>query len=283
MSRTPTAIPFDAVFGAEIDGLDWHRPFDAATRDVLTAAFLAHGLLCLRGAPRDAESFLAAAHVFGTPQPQLIRSKYHPDSELISVHDSTRKPNEADIDPTAVRAGSWHTDDSYFARPAKATMLHGIDIPSRGGATGFTDMAAAYDALDAAMKTRVDGRMAVHAYDTPRASKRAEALTDQEKAETPDVVHPLVRTHDETGRRAIYINPNRLDHIEGMERAESDAILDALSAHADNPAFQYFHPWRPGDIIIWDNRRLMHRVMLDHPIGETRTLHRILLKGPKPA
>ncbi len=279
----PRTIPFNAAFGAEVEGLDWSRPFGDAIREFLVGGFLAYGMLCLRGAPPSAEAFLAAARVFGEPQPQLIRSKHHPDSNLISVHDSTRKPVEADIDPTAVRAGSWHTDDSYFATPAKATMLHGIDIPSSGGATGFTDMAEAYDALTDGMKARIHNRTAVHAYDTPRASKRAEALTPEEQAETPDVTHPLVRTHDETGRKALYINPNRLDHIQGMPRGESDGILDALAAHADKPGFQYFHAWRRGDIIIWDNRRLMHRVMLDHPIGESRTLHRILLKGPKPA
>jgi len=274
------ATAFDAPFGTDMTGIDWQGDLDA---DALRSAFLEFGMLCLKGAPREPEAFLAAARVFGEAQPQLIRSKHHSATNLISVHDSTRQPDEAAIDATARRAASWHTDDSFFAQPAKATMLHGIDIPSAGGGTEFTDMAAAYDALDDATKERIDGLHSVHGYDTPRAAQRAEARTAEEAAETPDVVHPLVRTHDETGRKALYINPNRLDRIEGLERAESDALLDHLAAHADNPRFQFLHAWSPGDIIIWDNRRLMHRVHLDHPMGEMRTLHRILLKGPRPA
>ncbi len=280
MSGGPTATAFAAPFGAAVTGIDWQGGLDA---DALRSAFLEFGMLCLKDAPRAPAAFLAAAQVFGAAQPQLIRSKHHPATDLISVHDSTRKPDEATIDATARRAASWHTDDSYFAEPAKATMLHGIAIPSAGGGTEFTDMAAAYDALDDATKECIDGLRAVHGYDTPRATQRAEARTAEEAAETPDVVHPLVRTHDETGRKALYINPNRLDRIEGLERAESDDRLDRLAAHADDPRFQYLHVWSPGDIIIWDNRRLMHRVHLDHPMGETRTLHRILLKGPRPA
>ena len=109
---------------------------------------------------------------------------------------------------------------------------------------------------------------AIHGYDTPRARNRPSARTPQEIAETPDVEHPLVRTHPETGRKALYLNPNRLDRIVGLERAESDALLDELAGEARKPQHHFGHVWQAGDIVIWDNRATMHRVDVDYPIGE---------------
>jgi taurine dioxygenase len=185
-------------------------------------------------------------------------------------------------DKTAIRAEDWHTDDSYFAVPAKATLLHGIEIPSRGGSTWFCYMHSVYEALPATLRQRIDGLRAIHGYDTQRARNRPSARTPQEIAETPDVEHPLVRTHPETGRTAVYLSPNRLDRIVGLERAESDALLDALACEARKPQHHFGHVWQAGDIVIWDNRATMHRVMIDYPMGEPRIMQRVLIEGDKP-
>ncbi|MEI6137474.1 MAG: TauD/TfdA family dioxygenase, partial [Chloroflexota bacterium] len=185
-------------------------------------------------------------------------------------------------DKTAIRAEDWHTDDSYFAVPAKATLLHSIEIPSRGGSTWFCNMHSVYDALPEATKQRIDGKRAMHGYDTPRARNRPSARTPQEIAETPDVEHPLVRTHPVTGRKALYLNPNRLDRIVGLERSESDALLDELADEARKPQHHFGHVWQVGDIVVWDNRATMHRVMIDYPVGETRIMQRVLIEGEPP-
>ena len=194
---------------------------------------------------------------------------------------STLMP-DGTTDKTAIRAEDWHTDDSYFAIPAKATLLHGIEIPSRGGGTWFCNMHSVYEALPAKLRQRIDGMRAIHGYDTPRARNRPSARTPQEIAETPDVEHPLVRTHPETGRKALYLNPNRLDRIVGLERAESDALLDELADEARKPQHHFGHVWTAGDIVIWDNRATMHRVMIDYPTGEPRVMQRVLIEGDRP-
>jgi taurine dioxygenase len=144
-------------------------------------------------------------------------------------------------------------------------------------------MHSVYDALPAALRQRIDGMRAIHGYDTPRARNRPSARTPQEIAETPDVEHPLVRTHPETGRKALYLNPNRLDRIVGLERAESDALLDQLADEARKPQHHFGHVWQAGDIVIWDNRATMHRVVNDYPPGEPRIMQRVLIEGEKPS
>ena len=177
---------------------------------------------------------------FGKPRTQLLRYKRSGEVPEVSIMVSTLKA-DGTTDKTAIRAEDWHTDDSYFAMPAKATLLHAMEIPSRGGSTWFCNMHSVYEALPETLRSRIDGMRAIHGYDTPRARNRPSARTPQEIAETPDVEHPLVRTHPETGRKALYLNPNRLDRIVGLERAESDALLDELARRSAQAAA----PFRP--------------------------------------
>jgi taurine dioxygenase len=274
-------VPLAAPFGARIEGVDRTASCDDATRARLNQAFLDHHLLVLPGPPMTPQQMAEVARLFGTPRPQLLRYKHHGGMPEVSIMISTIAP-DGSADKTAIRSEDWHSDDSYFATPAKATLLHAIELPSRGGATWFCDMEAAYAALPDSMKARIDGRRAAHAYDTVRARHRPSARTALEVTETPDVVHPLVRTHPETGRKALYLNSNRLDHILGLERAESDAILDELGTFVDQPRFHHGHVWALGDLVIWDNRSLMHKVVIDYPIGEARVMQRVLLEGDVP-
>ena len=141
---------------------------------------------------------------------------------------------------------------------------------------------SAYEALPDATKKRIDGMRAIHGYDTARARNRPSARTAQEIAETPDVEHPLVRTHPDNGKKALYLNFNRLDRIVGLERAESDALLDELAAHCRQPRFHRAHKWTVGDCVVWDNRATMHRVDVDYPMGERRIMQRVLIEGDRP-
>jgi alpha-ketoglutarate-dependent taurine dioxygenase len=271
------------ALGAEVVGLDISWPLREDAVQALVDAFLCHHLLCIRTEPLSASEFARFARHFGTPQVQLLRERRHPEAPEVSMLESTYKlPQDKPDDLTLVRLSGWHTDDSYFAEPAKATMLQSLALPSRGGETRFANMRRAYDDLPQEMRRALAGKAAIHAYDTRRAPARAVQLTAEEAVETPEVTHPLVRTHEETGVRSIYFNPNRTDRIEGMPRDQSDALLDKLYAHATQPKYQYHHRWRLGDLLLWDNRCLLHAVNTDFPVGEARRHQRILLKGGRP-
>ena len=277
----PRITPCAGPLGARIDGLDRSRAGDPETSALLNRALAENLLVVVPGAPMAPAETLAFARAFGTPQRQLLRYKRNGDVPDVSIMVSTLMA-DGSTDKTAIRAEDWHTDDSYFAVPAKATLLHAIEIPSRGGATWFCNMHSVYEALHAKTRRRIDGLRGIHGYGTVRARNRPSPRTPQEIAETPDVEHSLVRTHPETGRKALYLNPNRLDRIVGLERAESDALLDELAEEARQPRHHFGHVWKKGDIVIWDNRATMHRVVIDYPEGEPRIMQRVLIEGEKP-
>ena len=241
----PEVVPCQGPLGARIEGLDRSRADEPETAALLNRALAEHLLVVVPGERMTPSQTLAFAQAFGTPRTQLLRYKRSGDVPEVSVMVSTLMA-DGTTDKTAIRAEDWHTDDSYFAMPAKATLLHGIEIPSRGGSTWFCNMHSVYEALPATLRQRIDGMRAIHGYDTPRARNRPSARTPQEIAETPDVEHPLVRTHPETGRKALYLNPNRLDRIVGLERAESDALLDELADEARKPQHHFGHVWTGG-------------------------------------
>jgi taurine dioxygenase len=278
---TPQVVPLKAALGARIDNIkhgDAARPEVAA---LLNKALGEHLLVVVPGermTPAEMRDFAAA---FGKPRAQLLRYKRSGDVPEVSIMTSTLMA-DGTTDKTAIRSEDWHTDDSYKAVPAKATLLHSVEIPSWGGMTWFCNMHSVYEALPEATRRKIDGKRAIHAYDTARARNRPSARTAQEIAETPDVEHPLVRTHPDTGRKALYLNFNRLDRIVDLARAESDAVLDELAAEARKPEHHFGHQWTVGNCVIWENRATMHRVDVDYPMGERRIMQRVLIEGDKP-
>ena len=271
--------PGAAGLGAIMRGVDLDAPVPGA-EDALREAFRASPMLCIRGCRATAETFLRLARVFGTPQRELmgvLRDGAVPEISVIE----RRQGISTATGKAATFGGHWHTDDSYMAVPCAATLLYGEAVPPRGGDTSFANMHLAYEALPDETRTRIAGLSAVHTYQSRRNRSPVPARSTEEEARTPPVTHPLVRTHPETGRKALYINPNRIDRIADMPLAEGDALLDALIDHATRPAFVHVHAWAPGDIVIWDNRSTMHRASPhegDHP----RRLMRILIEGTVP-
>src|SRR5476649_1114083 len=221
-------IPTQAALGARVEGLDRSDVCSSDLASLLHKALGDHLLIEIPGEPMTPQQTRNLAAVFGTPRTQLLRYKRSSDVPEVSVMVSTLMA-DGTTDKTALRSEDWHTDDSYFATPAKATLLHSIAIPSHGGNTWFCNMRAAYEALPDATRKRIDGLRAIHGYDTKRARNRPAARIAQEIAETPDVEHPLVRTHPDNGLKELYLNFNRIDRIVGLERAESDALLDELA------------------------------------------------------
>jgi taurine dioxygenase len=273
--------PLEAPLGARIEGICWEDANKPDVAQALNRALGEHLLVVVSGQPMTAPQMRDFAYAFGKPRAQLLRYKRNEAVPEVSTMVSTLMA-DGTTDKTALRSEDWHTDDSYMAVPAKATLLHSMEIPSRGGRTWFCNMHSVYDALPKSTRERIDGKRAMHAYDTGRARNRPSARTAQEIAETPDIEHPLVRTHPDTGRKALYLNFNRLDRILGMERAESDALLDELAAEARKPCHHFGHEWKVGDCIVWDNRATMHRVDVDYPMGERRIMQRVLIEGDKP-
>ncbi|MCG8548322.1 MAG: TauD/TfdA family dioxygenase [Alphaproteobacteria bacterium] len=265
------------VMAAEVTGVDLRDPaLDADTIARLNDAFHENIVLCIRDQAFEPAQFAAAAGVFGSPVRQFNDSLNFPALPEIGVLSS----DDRDVHGTGkrvIRGTTWHTDHSFTAHPPKATILYAIAVPEKGGATSFCNMRAAYQALPDDTKARIDGLQAVHAYESSRSPKKMLTLTENEQAEVPDVVHPLVRDHAPTGTKSLYMSTTRLERIVGMDRPKSDALIDALIAHATQPQFLYDHQWRPGDMVIWDNHCSMHHANADYPLEAKRLLHRIIL------
>ena len=266
--------------GAAVSGIDLNRLPDPATQAALTQTLHDNLVLCIRGQSLAPPAFRDAMAKFGVPmrRKQLTQTPECADVNIVSSEDR----DELGDGKKLVNGASWHTDDSFMREPCSLTMLYGVAVPSRGGDTQFVNMHAAYDALSPEMKARIDGLKVIHKYQSSRQTNRVSKRPEGEMKAMPEATHPLVRTHPETGRKALYLNANRMEQIAGMERAESDKLLDQLIAHAIEPRFQYRHVWQQGDIVIWDNRATMHKANADYPEGERRLMHRVIVAGTAP-
>ena len=273
--------PLGETMGAAVTGLDLNAELDCGTVEELNDAFAEHIVLCIRGQHLTPGQYVAAARRFGMPEVQINKRLNFPDQPELGVLSSDDR-DELGTGKRVIRGTTWHSDHSFKAVPPKATLLYALVVPESGGDTSFCNTRAAYETLPAATRRRIDGLKAVHSYESSRSPNRMLARSEDEVKETPDVVHPLVRKHLPTGRKALYLSTTRLERIVGLDRAESDALVDELLAHATQPRFVYHHKWRPGDMVIWDNRCSMHHANGDYPLEAKRLLHRIILKGETP-
>lgn len=267
--------------GIAAEGIDLNRRIDGATRESLRRALLEGLVLCIRNQTLSPEAYLAAMRALGTPMRQMRLASRHPDVAEIMILSSEDRDDDGDGRRLVVGA-HWHSDDSYKAVPCALTALYGVTVPESGGDTQFVNMYAAYDDLPEAMKRHIAHLRVAHTYDSSRKGTRIAKLRPEEAETVPAVTHPLVRTHPETGRPALYMNPNRMEAVAGLARAESDALLDELTRHAIEEKYQYRHKWRRGDVLIWDNRCIMHKANADYPEGERRLMHRIIIEGTLP-
>ena len=268
------------ALGAEAVGIDL-RSASPAGLAAVRQALLDHQVLAVRGQDLAPNDLHRVASALGEPITQVAEQARHPDNRFVMVLASSDVDKLGDGKRVVVGA-AWHSDDSFKQRPCAITMLHARVLPSRGGDTQFASMAAAYDDLADADKRTLSALRVVHAYDSRRKATRIRTLTPAEQAQVPPATHPLIRRHPETGRLAIYLNANRMSHVEGMPLDASDALLDRLIAHATQPRYQYRHVWRPGDLLLWDNRVTMHKANGDYG-DERREMHRIILAGDVPA
>lgn len=274
------------ALGAEIRGVDLSNPLSNTASDTIHQAFLNHSVLIFRNQHLEPDELVAFSKKFG-PIERHVLSQFaldeNPDVFQISNVKNEGKPIGA------IRAGQyWHSDCSYMKQPTMASLLHALEVPSYGGDTMFTSTESAYEELSDVMKQFLGGLSAVHdytnAYDT-YFSKVADRppLSDEVKAKVPPVEHPVVRTHPETGRKALFVNPGFTRQIVGMTEEESRVLLDFLFKHAQQPNFIYRHMWAPGDLVIWDNRSTWHLAISDYDMNERRHLHRVTVAGDEPS
>jgi len=276
------------TFFAEVDGIDVARDIDAGNWAELHDAYLSHQVLILHDQSMTAAQFYELGERFGPVEPHTVSMYHHEEFAGITVLSNRTEMGR----PKGIRdAGSnWHSDYSYKQVPANATMLYALEVPEDGGDTIFADLAAAYDALPEKKKQQLDGLQVRQQYRWSRDQSHPESrwllLNDTERGKTPEVIHPLVRTHPETGRKGLFISAavsTGVKDIIDMAAAESEALLDELFAHTDEPRFQVRFKWKAGDLVIWDNRTLMHKATTDVlPPESFRTLYRINTTGSVP-
>ena len=266
--------------GAEVTGLDFRKPIDSETRAKLNEAFVEHHVLVLRDQEFSPDDFKVAVQVFGELQPHDKKEHHvpgHPDVSYVS--------NDEFVNGRRIIPGeTFHTDHSNHPRPPKATTLFAVNLPSSGGDTQYVNMHDAYDDLSEATKRRIEGLKAVHAYLSKYSPRPLGYLSEESRKKLPPPgVHPLVRTHPENGRKALFLNPVRMEAIVGMEDADALKLIGELMTHATQKKYEYRHRWRHGDWVIWDNRSVMHKANPDYDMNERRYLYRLMLKGEVPA
>jgi taurine dioxygenase len=264
------------ALGAEISGADLSNGINDTAFAAIHDAFLEHGVIFFRDQALTPEQHLAFARRLG----EIDVNKFFPTVEGYPEIAEVRK------EPQDSRniGGGWHTDHSYDAEPAKASMLYALELPDYGGDTLFASMYAAYDALSDGMK-RLLGRLnAVHSgrrafgTDTTASDEGLTAKFKRSEIAHAEVVHPVVVSHPETGRELLYVNPGFTVRFEDMTEEESRPLLDYLYQHAARPEFTCRFRWRPGSVALWDNRSTHHFAVNDYS-GQRRLMRRVTIQG----
>lgn len=266
--------------GIAVTGIDLREPLAADAVSALNKAFSEHSVLVIRDQTLSPAQMVTAVELFGKIFHQHNTKFALPENPQIHYI------SNQDFFPDGKRyipGEGWHTDHSNDTRPPKATVLHAVQLPTEGGDTQFANMAAAYDALPTSMQERINPLIAIHVYQNSHSTRKLMGLSDANKERVPNaVLHPIVRAHPETGRKSIYINPIRIEGILGLDHKEALPLLDDLLEHATRDTFQYRHKWQPGDLVLWDNRCLMHKANGDYDHAQTRYLYRVMLQGSVP-
>jgi taurine dioxygenase len=260
--------------GAIVDGVDLRQPLPAETVSLLRQTLLDHGVFFLRGQDISMEQYWAFMENFGLPMKEESTG---------TDHDTPEDVQTGDLVYTRFATAVWHADTTSLAEPPIATALRAVEVPEFGGDTCWSSMYAAWEALSDPMQRMLDGLTAVHTVDLTVERMREygagfEAAYSQRNARQQ--VHPVVLTHPETGRKALYVNESFVTRILELDRLESASVLDFLFRHVERPDFTMRWKWTPNDMAFWDNRAVQHYAVPDYQ--STRKMQRIVLAGVKP-
>jgi len=278
----------DAGAGEIVD-LDCSRPLDAETLAALNRTMLDYPVTVIRNQSLTAKQQVAFSRQLGPLETQDRKTYCHPDDPDILILSNEIKPDGTAVG--IVDAGDfWHSDSSHRRAPCRLTVLYAVRNPSTGGDTEFCNMYQVYDALPADLKRQTEGRYGIHHISklkNPRVTisagrSDAAAYYKQHENETEPVLQPIVRTHPETGRQALYVSPRFTIGIAEIPDAQAQTLLDRLFAVIMEPRFHYRHKWRDGDLVTWDNCCLNHQACGGYSLPDIRRMHRTTICGDRP-
>jgi len=271
-----TIRPLAPSLGAEIRDLDLTSPLDRDTISAIRVAWLQHLVLVFRCGEISEDDQTRLAGYFG---PTVgARSKQRSDGgdrRLMLISNIRQNGEPIGLLPDGELM--FHSDSVFLEKPLMGAMLYAEEIPSTGGNTLFANMYDAYDSLTDELKTRVTGLQAVHVFDYETQVKSGRF----DRSSAPHATHPAIRTHPETGRKALYVNRLMTEELVGLPRAENDDLLQRLYRHAEDSTHVYEHIWQVNDLVMWDNRCTQH-ARTDFPTGERRLLRRVGIEGDRP-
>jgi len=286
-TRAQHRLPFDVrpltpKLGAEIIGVDLARGVDDALFGSIHDAFLHYQVLLFGPQDLPPGRQVELARHFGEVQIHVM-NQYHADGypELyrLSNLDENGNPNGKHPDKGTL---AWHTDGSWRRVTGQATIIYGEVVAGEGGETHFCDMYGAYERLSPEWKQRIGSLRAVHNLDFSRTRRHGEdPMTEAQRREVPPVDHPIVRTHPETGRKCLFLG-DHAEYVVGMDYDAGRALIEELNALAIHPDLTYEHRWTPGELIVWDNRCLMHRATEYDPAVQRRVVRRCTVLGEVP-
>lgn len=271
--------PLTETIGIEATGVDLSGPVDDTDLAAMQDALHEHLVMVVRDQDLTPAQYLDAMSLFGDLMDQHLTELLMPEHPKIAVLDSRRAKRVLDGEIVPIGAKDWHTDHTNHARPPKMTAIYAVQLPSKGGDTGFANMQAAFAGLPDDERNKLEPLVTVNVIeqDTEYVSDSTrDALTREPQR------HPFIRTHPETGKKAIYVHPGKLAHIDGMAPEESHSFVNDLLARTITPDVTYRHKWRPGDLVIWDNRGTLHLAYRDYDVTEGRIMHRVILEGEVP-
>lgn len=275
--------PLHDRFGVEIQGLDLAQPLSDEDFAIVRRTFAEAGVALIRGQEHvSPDDQIAFSRRFG-PLEEHVLTQFllpgHPEIFVVSnIVDDGRHIGAHG------GATEYHSDLAYLAEPSLGSVFRCIECPDVGGETAFVSMAAAYDALPSGLRDRLDRLDAVYDYAWSYDRRMAEIrgpLSAEQRAKTPVVRHPAVRSHPETGRRALFLSDIWIRRFDGLDEVESQSILHDAIAVATDRAAEYRHVWRPGDVVLWDNRSTMHRACPYDTANTRRLMHRTTIKGAR--
>ncbi len=277
MALSPQLRPLGATLGTEALGIDLSRPLDEATFAWIADAFAGHAVLVFRDQNLGAPELAAFGRRFGVPRKHALVKYRHPEHEEVSW--LTNIEPDGKIDWYGVkRATEWHTNSTYEPELPLLAILHAKEVPSERGGTMFADMRAAYDALPLAMKERLASLTGLHGRSSGPAGERLygddKGATEKVYTELP---RPAVVRHPVTGQPILFVNPMHTHGFAGMRREEAWPLIEELAAHATQERFVYYHRWRVGDVLMWDERATMHRGAGDYRPEERRIMLRTIV------
>jgi taurine dioxygenase len=274
--------PTGAALGADIEGVDLAHEIAPDTMAAIERAWADHLVLRFRGQRLSDDDLMRFSRRFGELDLAPVSAAAGPATRDYVMVVSNVVENGEPIGQLGAYEAVWHTDMSYITEPPRASALFALEVPPSGGDTGFSNMYRAYQSLPEALQHRIADLRCRHDASRNSAGELRRGFVDApDPSETVGAEHPIVRTHPVTGRKALFLGRRRNAYIPGLSLGESESLLDELWARACRPDLAWYQQWRAGDLVLWDNRCVMHRRDAFDPAAR-RIMHRTQIKGDRP-